>query len=97
MDGKNAFCIYFFCFIYMRECNWNGWESGLAGLVARDLGATVIVSDQAEIVDLLETNIKLNSTHENEDSIQAMEFSWGTTPPKQMNLPFDYILVSDCT
>ncbi|KAH9122561.1 hypothetical protein LEN26_010217 [Aphanomyces euteiches] len=76
-----------------------GSGCGLVGLVARDLGAAhVVVTDQAEIVDLLAANL-----HENASSTggtaHACEFTWGSPSFRHLlvdDAPFDYILVSDC-
>ncbi|KAG9405945.1 hypothetical protein AC1031_003867 [Aphanomyces cochlioides] len=76
-----------------------GSGCGLVGLVAQDLGAAnVVVTDQAEIVDLLAANL-----HENASSTggtaYACEFTWGSQSFRHLlvdDSPFDYILVSDC-
>ncbi|CAK4208216.1 unnamed protein product [Aphanomyces euteiches] len=73
-----------------------GSGCGLVGLVARDLGAAhVVVTDQAEIVDLLAANL-----HENASSTggtaHACEFTWGSLSFRHLlvdDTPFDYILV----
>ncbi|ETV90330.1 hypothetical protein H310_14873 [Aphanomyces invadans] len=78
-----------------------GSGCGLVGLVARDLGAAqVVVTDQAEIVDLLKMNISQNTTATSgRGHVRAVEFTWGSPSYETLwvdNAPFQYILVSDC-
>ncbi|ETV88043.1 hypothetical protein, variant 2 [Aphanomyces astaci] len=79
-----------------------GSGCGLIGLVARDVGAAhVVVTDQAEIVDLLSANVAQNTTASSgTGNVHAAEFTWGSPTFRSLwidNTPFDYILVSDCT
>ncbi|ETV88042.1 hypothetical protein, variant 1 [Aphanomyces astaci] len=78
-----------------------GSGCGLIGLVARDVGAAhVVVTDQAEIVDLLSANVAQNTTASSgTGNVHAAEFTWGSPTFRSLwidNTPFDYILVSDC-
>lgn len=73
-----------------------GSGCGLAGLVAADLGADVLLTDQQEALDLLQRNVEANAASENERArLHVSEFVWGSdwTPPRSS---YHYILVSDC-
>ncbi|OQR97043.1 serine/threonine-protein kinase Nek5-like isoform X2 [Achlya hypogyna] len=76
-----------------------GSGCGLVGLVAQDLGAAhVVVTDQEEIVGLLEHNIALNGPRDL-TAIRAEQFNWGSNTFRDLwvnDQPFDYIVVSDC-
>ncbi|KDO25898.1 hypothetical protein SPRG_08839 [Saprolegnia parasitica CBS 223.65] len=76
-----------------------GSGCGLVGLVAQDLGAArVVVTDQEEIVGLLQHNLALNQPRDL-GAITAMQFNWGSPRFTELfikNKPFDYIVVSDC-
>ena len=67
--------------------------------MAQDLGAArVVVTDQEEIVGLLQHNLALNQPRDLA-AITAMQFNWGSPHFAALftkSKPFDYIVVSDC-
>jgi 2-polyprenyl-3-methyl-5-hydroxy-6-metoxy-1,4-benzoquinol methylase len=81
-----------------------GSGTGLTGFVAAKLGADVILTDQACILNIMDENnrlfqewITMNSStlSSNIGSITIQEYDWNELKPLS-NRPFDYILVSDC-
>ncbi|KAL7689411.1 putative lysine methyltransferase, S-adenosyl-L-methionine-dependent methyltransferase [Plasmopara halstedii] len=73
-----------------------GSGCGLVGLVAASLGANVLLTDQAQALELLKRNIQANVKSENErERLHVAEYIWGSEQALPHNC-FDYILVSDC-
>jgi predicted nicotinamide N-methyase len=74
-----------------------GSGTGCVGLVAAALGATVTLTDQNSVEELIAHNIELcTSSHiVPPGRVRFREYSWGDTP-RFVEIPFDIILVSDC-
>uniref|UniRef100_A0AAV1V6V0 Uncharacterized protein n=1 Tax=Peronospora matthiolae TaxID=2874970 RepID=A0AAV1V6V0_9STRA len=73
-----------------------GSGCGLAGLVASSLVADVLLTDQAEALELLRRNVETNATSESMRArVDVAEFRWGSEDllPRSS---YRYILVSDC-
>ena len=58
------------------------------------LGAKVTITDQKDILPLLHKNVHQNFTNNWKPTVQ--EFIWGTNV-SDFDVPYDYILISDCT
>jgi len=69
-----------------------GAGTGLAGLVAGMLGADVWITDQAQLLLLMEKNVALNAL---EGQVTAAELDWAKPVPREMARP-DLILAADC-
>ncbi|XP_038191685.1 protein-lysine methyltransferase METTL21D [Arvicola amphibius] len=70
-----------------------GSGTGAVGLMAATLGADVVVTDLAELQDLLKMNINMNK-HLVTGSVQAKVLKWGEEL-EDVTSP-DYILMADC-
>jgi len=79
-----------------RVCDL-GSGTGIVGLVAASLGAEVVLTDQDQIISLLDRNkSELCSACEIEANlIDVKVFDWGGSAD-HLGLPFDLIVVSDC-
>jgi len=68
-----------------------GAGTGCVGLVLSRLGGKVTLTDQKQMLPLLEHNTKLNNL---EHKVQVVEFNWGEETPL-LSPPYDIILLSD--
>eukprot|EP00339_Tiarina_fusa_P024984 CAMPEP_0117079718 /NCGR_PEP_ID=MMETSP0472-20121206/56264_1 /TAXON_ID=693140 ORGANISM="Tiarina fusus, Strain LIS" /NCGR_SAMPLE_ID=MMETSP0472 /ASSEMBLY_ACC=CAM_ASM_000603 /LENGTH=152 /DNA_ID=CAMNT_0004807099 /DNA_START=73 /DNA_END=527 /DNA_ORIENTATION=- len=69
-----------------------GAGTGLAGIFLALCGATTTITDRAEIIPLLNINIKLNNVSE---LATAAELEWGEAI-QNIDTPIDILIVSDC-
>ncbi|KAF9246900.1 putative methyltransferase-domain-containing protein [Melanogaster broomeanus] len=69
-----------------------GSGTGLVGLVAGALGGDVWITDQAPLLDIMRTNVKLNHL---ESSVTVSELNWGEVVSSEIPRP-DVILAADC-
>ncbi|KAF8558957.1 hypothetical protein OG21DRAFT_1372545, partial [Imleria badia] len=69
-----------------------GSGTGLVGLVAGKLGADVLITDQAPLLDIMHANVKLNQL---ESFVNVSELNWGEALPPGISQP-DLILAADC-
>jgi hypothetical protein len=75
-----------------------GSGTGVVGVVAAHLGATVILSDQTCVKDLLQSNIDrylCEIPSSNPPPVRFAEYNWDESP-SSLDPPFDLVLVSDC-
>ena len=86
------------------RCIELGSGTGLVGLVAASIGASVVVTDLDRIMGRLGDNVIANSAP-TEDSVwrgapaggkvRAAELCWGETPLEQFEPPFDLVLACE--
>ncbi|KAI0069136.1 S-adenosyl-L-methionine-dependent methyltransferase [Artomyces pyxidatus] len=70
-----------------------GSGTGLVGLVAARLGAAhVCITDQAPLLQIMQTNIGINGLEAN---VSAAELNWGEALPNGLVQP-DVVLAADC-
>ncbi|KAI5124778.1 hypothetical protein M0805_005412 [Coniferiporia weirii] len=70
-----------------------GSGTGLVGLVAASLGATVAITDQAPLLDIMRANVALNNLA---DRVHVFEYNWGMPKPDALPVHPDLILAADC-
>ncbi|PAV21111.1 S-adenosyl-L-methionine-dependent methyltransferase [Pyrrhoderma noxium] len=71
-----------------------GSGTGLVGLVAAYLNARhVYLSDQAPLLDVMRTNVKLN---DQSSRVSVIEYNWGEPKPDSMPEHIDVVLAADC-
>ncbi|KAI0079721.1 S-adenosyl-L-methionine-dependent methyltransferase [Panus rudis PR-1116 ss-1] len=69
-----------------------GSGTGLVGLAAAILGASVWITDQAPLLEIMRRNVDMNNLGH---SVKVMELNWGDPLPQDLP-PFDLILAADC-
>ncbi|KII95938.1 hypothetical protein PLICRDRAFT_170534 [Plicaturopsis crispa FD-325 SS-3] len=73
-----------------------GSGTGLVGLVAAVLGASVCITDQAMLLDIMHENVTLNAL---EGAVTVAELNWGEPLPTTLSAKYtspDVILAADC-
>jgi hypothetical protein len=77
-----------------------GSGTGIAGLVAAMLGANVVLTDQQQLIPLLELNTldAVKSGVVGEHLVTVKRYDWGANASELFaeSMPFDLLLVSDC-
>jgi len=68
-----------------------GAGTGLVGLALSRLGSNVTLTDQKQMLPLLQHNAKLNNL---DTKVNVEEFNWGEQPA-QLTPPYDIVLLSD--
>lgn len=76
------------------RCVELGAGPGLCGLAASALGAaSVVLTDQREMIELLRRNIALNPQLQ---GVTAAELNWAAPPDSTFEPPYDLVLASEC-
>lgn len=77
-----------------------GSGTGITGLAAAVLGANVVLTDQQQLIPLLEMNTldAVNSGVVEERLVTVKRYDWGANASELFteSMPFDLLLVSDC-
>ena len=73
-------------------------NSGLCGIAAASLGLQVVLTDQPELIELLNHNVQLNEQlYPDPKIVRVEEFVWGSDDAKiSGGVDPDLILISDC-
>ncbi len=74
-----------------------GSGTGIAGLVAASLGASVVLTDKAELVPLLQRNAELNAPNCGSVSVEALDWTNIPTDAETFKQKFDFIIGADIT
>ena len=75
-----------------------GCGTGLSGIIAYLLGANVILTDVASILDLTTQNVEAAKLLRREGcgTIKVMELPWGSPLPSELrSIAFNYVIASD--
>jgi len=74
-----------------------GAGTGMLGIQLAVAGAHVTITDKKQCLDLMQWNVQVNCTPEQQSHVIVQELLWGESKPSQFTMhPFDIVIFSDC-